>query len=178
MVYTYVTLETKEFLKNIRVESNIPKALEILKKFEFISIPSNEERFLGFRIPSKLTEEFREILLMYDALSPSDKALVTKNMLKHIGKYLKLHIKTNYNRLKEAEELFKNKRGNIILLELDPILYKVYIDIKYKRLPIVSIAISILGRWSLLPVNSSDINKAKAKAFKELHNYLRLYFLF
>jgi len=178
MVYTYITLETKEFLKNIRVESNIPKALEILKKFELISIPSNEERFLGFRIPSKLTEEFREILLMYDTLSPSDRALVTKNMLKSIGKYLKLHIRTNYNRLKKAEEVFKNKRDNILILELYPVLHKVYIDIKYKRLPILSIAISVLGRWSLLPVNSSDINKAKAKAFKELYDYLRLYFLF
>jgi len=181
MVWSVLRLETKEFLRNIRVDSNVPKALRLLKEFEFVSISISEDNFFGFNIPNRnnLRKEFEEIIKGYKNLSENDRKAITRYIVSIVGKYLKIHIRTSYYRIKKVEELIKQRKykDSKLFLELEPSLSKVYVSRKYTYAPIMSLAEEEFGKWSLLPVNSSNIIVAKRKAFKELYDFLRFSFL-
>jgi len=186
MVFIFLKVKTDVFMKSGIVDSNISKALELIKKTDTIIIPINHAYFFGLQVnlSPKLYDALIEIINNYNELSEEDKYKISSNVIKIARKYIKLYINTTYYRIKEVEEFIeryhrenKETKTEILCLEFEPLTNKAWIQRRFIEYKNMWISEAMLGRWAPKPVNSSDIQKAKIKMFVEIFRYLGFHFL-
>jgi len=166
------------------VDSNISKALELIKKTDTVIIPIDDTYFFGLRVnlSPKIYEAFMEMIDKYNELSEDDKYLISRNIINIARKYIKLYINTSYYRIKAVEEFIEryykeDKETSILYLAFEPMLNEATIQKRLIKYPNVWSSDIKLGRWIPKPVNSSNIHKAKVKMFVEIFRYLGFRFL-